>query len=470
MMKTISPILCLVLVCLSTSLVAGTVSFSTTSGVITELTLPWTRQGDTLKARISISNTDAISHSVLVSLSEKYGVKHKSGSPLFFMVGGRFADSFSEVLPAGATKEFTLYHVPGDYRAGRFMRYINVYQNSEFQSRATLPITVHSALTLRARNFREEELVDLLNVPAVIPECVPVYFHNDSSSTQLLTEFLSVNLPGWITIQNKFSYPLVVLPNDVINFGNITVAAPEPNIEKLEGPVYLIYKTGNTTHRTGISLYITSAKDTAALKPCIEFQLDSHFGPVKIGNSVTKELRIRSNRNVPIRIAKPQFTWGDAEAFSFNADAFPIDVPPFGEVSTQISFTPTTIDPFVKYRYAVDFTARAESDSITCDPGITFAGVAYLTEAVEPVPDGNVRMSILPNPFHDKGNVLVEGLRDAEIMVYDFLGNKVAEGRGTAIELRHSQVYGSGVYIVKATGIDASGTNISLVRSFIVLK
>lgn len=453
--------------------VLASYSFSTSSGTITELNLPWTRQGDTLEFKIIIKNNDATDHSVLLSLSDKYGIREKSGSPLFFLYFGNFFDSLRMELAAGESREVTLYHAPSFYTAGRFNRYLNVYEDYENESANTLPITVHSALTLRARNFKQEELAELLEMNVHVPEHFPVVFHNDSADTQVITEFVSSSLPDWIYIENKYIYPLVVLPNDVINFGNIVVTAKEPNIEKLEGPVYLIYKSGSETYRTGISLYITSVTDSALLKPCIEFQLDSSlFGPVKVGNSTTGNLKIVSNRSASIRLSNPQFTWGDTEGFSFDTTSFPVDVPAFGELTVPITFAPTTIEPVVKYRYAVGFTARAESDSFSCDPSITLAGAAYLTEFADRQDKTEVSINVLPNPVYNEGLVSVTGLRDPMIEIYNVLGQVVAKNMLSelSINVRNYDFAIPGTYIARVRGLRGDGTPISLTKSFVVLR
>jgi hypothetical protein len=437
--------------CCLQSIYGGTYTFSTTTGSISDLTIPWKRQGDTVRIKVTITNETGAAHSVKLSLSQKKGGMLMSGSPLFFEVAGVLLDSIRIAIGIGGSAEFTLIDIPSLYAAGHFTRYINVFEEYNMQASGSLPIVVASALTLRKTDFKEEILVELKDLLPGIPEYFPVYFYNDSSEAQVLTEFLSTTLPPWITVQNKYSYPLVVLPGEIINFANAIVTVKEPNVERLEDPIYLIYKEGSLTKRTGVRLYITSITDTALLKPCIEFFLDSSFGPVKIGESATKELHVKSNRPYTIQLTEPKLNWGDVEGFSFNSTLFPLAVPPFGDVAVPVTFSPHTVTPLVKYRYAAGFTAHAEADSSWCDPSIALAGIVFVEGdvAVEHGQEG-CQLQISPNPIYDRGMVTVEGIEDPMIEITNLLGN--LERRITA---RQMQVAGltAGTYIVRVTGM-----------------
>lgn len=451
-MKRLAFVIC-TFVCLQSSY-GGTYVFSTTAGTIGELTIPWTRQGDTLRFTVTIKNTSAGAHSVKLSLNQLPGNLSKNGSPLFFDVGGQLRDSIRLELGAGASQEFTIVDVPARYAAGRHKRYINVFEDYSFQAIESLPIEVSSALTLRKRAFVEEVIVELRDLTPGVTEYFPVYFHNDSAGTQVVTEFISTTLPPWITTQNKYSYPLVIVPNEVVNFGNIVVTAPAPNLEKLEGPVYAIYQSGSDSNRTAIRLYITSVADTALLKTCIEFSLDAPFMPLEVGQTTTQNLRIRSNRHHTLRVSQPQLSWGDVEGFSFSTSMFPVELPAFSEVSLPVTFAPTTVVPFVKYRYAATFTAHAESDSTSCDPSITLAGVVNLGGAVEPVAGGEVHVRISANPMSGHGTISVDGLANATIEISDMLGHSRAKQRAAEMEVSGLP---AGSYIVRVSGIYASG-------------
>lgn len=451
-MKRLAFVIC-TLVCLQSSY-GGTYVFSTPAGTISELTIPWTRQGDTLRLTVTIKNTSASAHSVKLSLNQLPGNLTKNGSPLFFDVGGVLRDSIRLELGAGASQEFTIVDVPAKFAAGRHKRCINVFEDYSFQAIESLPIEVSSALTLRKRAFVEEVLVELRDLKPGVTEYFPVYFHNDSAGTQVLTEFISTTLPSWITIQNKYSYPLVVVQNEIVNFGNIVVTVPDPNMEKLEGPVYAIYQSGSDSSRTGISLYITSVADTSLLKTCIEFSLDAPFTPIEVGETTTQTLRIRSNRHHTLRISQPTLSWGDVEGFTFSTSMFPIELPGFGEVSLPVTFAPTTVVPFVKYRYAATFTAHAESDSTSCDPSITLAGVVGSDGAVGPVAAGEVLVRISSNPMFGHGTISVDGLTDARIEISDMLGNSHVQREGLELEVAGLH---AGSFIVRVSGNDERG-------------
>jgi hypothetical protein len=451
-MKRLAFIVCTFL-CLQSSY-GGNYAFSTSAGSISDLTIPWLRQGDTLRLKVTVKNTSGVAHSVKLSLSQKSGSLSKNGSPLFFEVGSELRDSLRIEMNAGESVEFTLIDIPTLYAAGHFNRYINVSEEYNDQVRAFLPITVASALTLRKKDFKDEIQVDLLDLVPGIAEYFPVYFHNDSSDAQVLTEFLSTTLPSWITVQNKYSYPLVVLPGEVVNFANIVFRVEEPNIEKLIDPVYLIYKNGPVTKRTGVRPYITSITDSALLKPCIEFFLDSQFGPIKIGTSEMNELHIKSNRPYPVRLTQPKLSWGDVEGFSFNSSIFPLDVSAFGEITLPITFAPQTTTPLVKYRYAAGFTAHAEADSSSCDPSIAFAGIAYLNDAVSVADGEKIELRIVPNPMLEKGSITVMGVEDPLIEITDILGH-------TAMSISSDELsvvgLANGTYIVRVSGINTDG-------------
>src|SRR5688572_4639593 len=160
-------------VCLQ-SIYGGTYVFSTTAGTISGLTIPWTRQGDTLRLKVTLKNTSASAHSVKLSLNQLPGNLTKNGSPLFFEVGGQLRDSIRLELSAGASQEFTIIDVPAKFVAGRHQRYINVYEDYGFQAIEALPIEVSSALTLRKRAFVQDVLVELRGLKPGVVEYFPV--------------------------------------------------------------------------------------------------------------------------------------------------------------------------------------------------------------------------------------------------------------------------------------------------------
>jgi hypothetical protein len=362
-------------------------------------------------------------------------------------------DSIRIDLAAGASSEFTLIDIPARHAAGRFYRYLNVYEEFEMVAADTLAITVASALTIRKTAFLPDILVELKDLVPDVPEHFPVFFHNDSADAQVLTEFLGTTLPPWITVQNKFSYPVVIASGEIVNFANIVISPPEPNMEKLEGPVYLVYRNASDTSRTGISLYITSMSNPNLLKPCVEFSINGDFGPTKVGETVTKALQIVSNRAYPITLTQPKLSWGDIEGFSFESSSFPMILPSFGTRSVNITFAPATVNPFVKYRYAAGFTLHAEADSSACDPAIVLAGIAYVNGAVEREHEP-VALQVIPNPARTSGTVTVIGMHHAFIDVSDVLGHVKASIRGTELAIRGLE---NGTYIVRAVGTDASG-------------
>lgn len=456
--------------CLSGYSFAGSYTFTNASGEpVAEWRIPWTKQGDTAKINIIITNNDIVPHTFTMALGTVRGAQGgESGVPLFFSLDGStiYFQSITTNLLPGQTYGFYLLHIPSQYDAGRFLRYLNVFENDSLIASATFPIEAFSAFVVKSASSPESFVVRMTELAVGVTECLPVYFHNTSPNDEVITEFLSVNLPEWITVENIFTFPLVTLPGENIHISDICVTPPEPNMERLEGPVYLIYKNDTSTQTKNIQVYLTSAADTNLLRSCVEFRLDSTlFGPVELGESVTKNVRVKSNRYEPMRLTSASFTWGDTDGFSFNSSLFPLAIEPLGEVTIQLTFKPTTTEPAIKRRYAAGFTVHAESDSSSCDPNVTLTGLSGTLGVDHQTSE--IQLAITPNPSWERATIRVTGLHDVMIEICDVLGNIVMHGGGRELEFRSAE---PGIFFARVRGVDASGRGRVLARSFVAVR
>ncbi len=159
-------------------------------------------------------------------------------------------------------------------------------------------------------------------------------------------------------------------------------------------------------------------------------------------------------------------TGGDAGTLSITTGS---DVFTFDHGQSTFSWSGTTT-------FTITFTPGANSSG-------TFTGTLYCDECnktfqlvgtvaasgVSNALPSNVSFTISPNPATDNVNILSNGVRTAEIGIYDLLGKEIASSNTTTWQWDASSI-ATGTYFVRITGESDSGEQFAIWRRIIVAR
>ncbi len=334
-------------------------------------------KGDTAKGWIKITNTGNNKAKYRVQSTDRF-----PGEADFMKVNGVVITSITFELLPNEVKVLNLYYAASDIAWGRFVQEIEINIDNSIIYNLYVIHRVSPTVDLQITNGKSILFNGILfnDIEANSSECTPFYIINATPYPAIIRRLEKSNdYTNTLSNSENYSYPIVLLPGEKINLLTICYNPSQPN-QFLENYSYnLFISINNNETDYSIPLRGYSSTDPLLLKPCVTLSIDSNlFGPVLMNASVKRRLTVQSNRYLPITITKSSFDWGDTTSFSVVGNPFPLAIPAKGQNSFEIQFTPSTIKPFVKYRYATGFSFVATTDSETCSGLFTFAGVALV--------------------------------------------------------------------------------------------
>ncbi len=279
-------------------------------------------------------------------------------------------------------------------------------------------------LPLSYNNYASYEISD---VPAKTTTCVPNYILNNSKKPIIITQVYDIysDDPS-LAISENYKYPLIILPGEKVNILNICYSPKAPNLHDINGYGTIVYIIGNSAYTIRLSVIASSSIDTLLLKPCFNAYIDSNvFGPILLNGTFARTINLKSNRTTPITITNAVSNWSDTEAFSVVGNPFPLTLAPLGTNSFKIQFTPKTIKPYVKYRYA---------SNIIIQSGLCSAGFVIIGLAITPT-DPATATPLFPN---DSEQLLLamSGTGQSFSQKFYFYNNQTKNIKVTSVSLR----------------------------------
>lgn len=155
-----------------------------------------------------------------------------------------------------------------------------------------------------------------------------------------------------ISMDTLISLPYVLLPGEDITVANLCYKPSKIN-ESFN--IYYIVNSSLSSN-TRIFLYANStvAVDTILAKPCIQLSQENPIiGPVLFEGDTTHTLFFKSNRYDTIIVNDVVFYGGDGLLFNM-VKPLPDTIAPLSLTPVKVRFSPTTLLPVVKDRFAVD--------------------------------------------------------------------------------------------------------------------
>jgi hypothetical protein len=108
--------------------------------------------------------------------------------------------------------------------------------------------------------------------------------------------------------------------------------------------------------------------------------------------------------------------------------------------------------------------------TLTCPCGKTYDLVGTVAAAgVANALPSNVSFTISPNPATYNVNILSNGVRTAEIGIYDLLGKEIASSKSTTWQWDASSI-ATGTYFVRIVGESDSGEQFAIWRRIIIAR
>jgi hypothetical protein len=206
-------------------------------------------------------------------------------------------------------------------------------------------------------NMAEQSGLYMTGIPVGKTTCVKLYAANKKTDPMIIySAGLSPGNPDQDSSASKIQFlvplPYVLLPGEEVPYAEICYTPLKPN-EYAQDELFQEYTPVYNNFRFG-NIFLSSEYDSLLAKPCLEFirKPANLIGPVMIGGDGFDTVIVKSNRKFPVQIKPFQFMYGDSDVFS-TVEKFPITVPPLGNASYTIKFSPHAKDTLVKYRYGV---------------------------------------------------------------------------------------------------------------------
>jgi hypothetical protein len=177
-------------------------------------------------------------------------------------------------------------------------------------------------------------------------------------------------------------------------------------------------------------------------------------------NSFTRTFYFRNNANKTARVTDVYLAHNDAH-FSITGmtpNSTPVTLTTGQTMGVEITFTSDT-NGFYHDSLVVITEDGAKATYFDLEAVRTNGAAAAVGPQVKL--GESASLSLSPNPMSNMVDIHVDGVQQQRVEIYDMLGNRIAEVKGTTWS---SAGLANGSYIVRASGIDGTG------KSFVISK
>lgn len=167
-----------------------------------------------------------------------------------------------------------------------------------------------------------------------------------------------------LVLDTLVKLPFVLLPGENVTLATLCYTATKSN--EWFGAEYYINTSLSSYIAIDVSVTSSIVEDTNLEKKCIDItQESSTIGPIIFRGDTTHTLFFKSNRYDTLYVNDVVFYGGDGLLFKM-VKPLPDTIPPLSLTPVKVRFSPTTLLPVVKDRFAVDarFTTSCGEFSI----------------------------------------------------------------------------------------------------------
>ena len=367
-------ILCIMMLCSATEFAhSQNFKIETSSGNDTLEYPAFISVGDTAKGWVKITNISAVDDTISINTFQ-------NGTVDYFDVNGILGSSISIALTPNESKKIDLEFI-GRLEKTQFgvttAQYAITNENNlAYSQKLSITHKLSPIINLGLDYPQIDIQMEFNNIKPTVKTCTPLYIVNPTPYPAVITDVYD-QFSFIFTVAPNFLTPVVILPGEKIEYGTVCYRPREANEYDNDKSYDMSISINNERKIVVLRFLGTSTRDTILLQQCFYPTFDSSiFGPVLLGGSVNRTIRIKSNRYFPLSINKDIFFWGDSDSFSVVGDPFPIVIPPFGIDSFQIKFSPNIVSPSNKYRYTTNTYIGSRAGTESCPMQITIVGVA----------------------------------------------------------------------------------------------
>ncbi|MFI5263622.1 MAG: T9SS type A sorting domain-containing protein [Candidatus Kapaibacterium sp.] len=182
-------------------------------------------------------------------------------------------------------------------------------------------------------------------------ECHTIFFQNTGSTPLIINSIFEFDGSGSFTAKVIPSLPLILLQNEIVSIADICFS-PGANTSSVDYGALAIRGTiGSSNLDIDAQVSGFQKPDTLISKPCVEISFDStFFGPIIMDGDITHTGTIKSNRLDSIQVRMDTAIYGDGKAFLVSGITFPYMLAPLEVKTFNITFSPRSNTPIVKYR------------------------------------------------------------------------------------------------------------------------
>lgn len=276
----------------------------------------------------------------------------------WFRVWGVTHDIISISISPGQSRTLKIkygnYGSCGIYRANLTLKSSSLTQIIVYEANIVCDILKYST-----------ESIVIMNTKVGDEDCIPIFGTNNSTKVVNIYElpYPQIYSDSVVKYTNQIPLPYLVLPGETIKFAEVCF---KPKLPSYDYSGDGRFTTTDGTQSIYYNFLSSKLTDTNLLKPCIQLTDNkSIIGPILFGGDTTHTLFFKSNRYDTTFVNDVVFYGGDGLMFKME-EPLPDTLLPLSLTPVKVRFSPTTLLPVVKDRFAVDarFTTSCGNFSI----------------------------------------------------------------------------------------------------------